>query len=232
MVAGCFGAAVKPARWLMALAPAIIRGLHITNTIKSPLDTFIVVWGSGVWQLETHSELWAISQAHRGLGLLFLSPKGAWEPGTFLSSWALPLLSNQPLWCYLWHPQCSGPFYSSVLYIEWSFCTFSSAFISNWMHYQPHNCPFFDWQGEIKLVLFLACLLNINCSSMQLIKKGPTVYHMCPTLIMFTNHTHPPKPKSDPKDMCMRFSNLYLLNTHHHLLFLTPNIIEWLFFLC
>lgn len=43
MVAWCFGAAVKPAQWLMALALAIIRGLHITNTIKSPLDIFIVV---------------------------------------------------------------------------------------------------------------------------------------------------------------------------------------------
>lgn len=139
MVAWCFGAAVKPAQWLMALALAIIRGLHITNTIKSPLDTFIVVWGSGVWQLETHSdhsELWAISQAHRGLGLLFLSPKGAWEPGTFLSSWALPLLSNQPLWCCLWHPHArdhsvhlyctlSGPFVQSVALLSQTECIIS-----------------------------------------------------------------------------------------------------------
>lgn len=100
------------------------------------------------------------------------------------------------------------------------------------MHYQPHNCTFFDWHCEIKLILFLACLLNINRSSVQLIKKGPTVYHMCPTLIMFTNHTHPPKPKSDPKDMCMRFSNLYLLHTHHHLLFFAPDITECFFFPC
>lgn len=89
---------------------------------------------------------------------------------------------------------CSGPFYSYVLCVEWSFCAFSSTFISNWMHYQSPNCSFFDWQRAIKLILHLACLVNINCSSLQLIKKGPTVYHMCPTLITFTNHTTPPPP--------------------------------------
>lgn len=57
-------------------------------------------------------------------------------------------------------------------------------------HIQSQNCAFFDWHHTIKLILYLACLLNINCSSPQLIKEGPTVYHMCPTLIMFTNHTH------------------------------------------
>lgn len=62
------------------------------------------------------------------------------------------------------------------------------------MHYQSPNCSFFDWQRAIKLILHLACLVNINCSSLQLIKKGPTVYHMCPTLITFTNHTTPPPP--------------------------------------
>ncbi len=59
-------------------------------------------------------------------------------------------------------------------------------------HFLSQNCTFFDWHLTIKLILCLACLLNINCSSTWLIKKGPTVYHMCPTLIMFTNHTHSP----------------------------------------
>ena len=40
--------AFQPLHRLMALAPAIIRGLHITNTIKSLLDAFIVVRGSGI----------------------------------------------------------------------------------------------------------------------------------------------------------------------------------------
>ena len=46
--------------------------------------------------------------------------------------------------------------------------------------------------------MFGVCLLSINCSSPRLIKKDPTVYSTCPTLITFTNHTH-----SDPYDSFM-----------------------------
>lgn len=35
LVVWCYSLAAQPPQWLMALAVAIIRGLHITNTIKS-----------------------------------------------------------------------------------------------------------------------------------------------------------------------------------------------------
>lgn len=96
-------------------------------------------------------------------------------------------------------------------------------------HLQSQNCVFFDWHRTIKLILYLACLLNINCSSPQLIKKGPTVYHMCPTLIMFTNHTHSPNSTVTLRT-CVLGSAISTLNpfyTHSSTCYtLTPNIIE------
>lgn len=108
--------------------------------------------------------------------------------------------------------------YPEPLYYADTCCVLSSPIVlsvlllSKIEYKRQKNCSFFDWRHTIKLILCLACLLNINCSSLQLIKKGPTVYHICPTLIMFTNHTHSPN-----STVTLRTSY-----THHHLLYLSP----------
>ncbi len=94
----------------------------------------------------------------------------------------MTLTYSEPLYYGDMYCASSGPFVHSVVLLSQIECR----------HLRSQNCSFFDWHHTIKLVLYLACLLNINCSSPQLIKKGPTVYHMCPTPIMFTNHTHSP----------------------------------------
>lgn len=158
-------AAVEPPQRLMALAVAIIRGPHITNTFNSPLDTFSVVWGFRVWQLETqsrHSDVMGFLLSSQGLGP---PPRGAGEAGALLSSWAAPFLTNQPLEC------CSVALYYGRMLCPWSGHAVWSAFVLKWMQKK-----ILSWKKVVSLI-GVVHLLNINCSSPQLIKKGPTVYH-------------------------------------------------------
>lgn len=118
-VAWCSTTAVKPPQWLMASAVGIIRGLHITNTIKSPFDTFIVVRPSCAWR---------VRNTRRSQRVMVPSPELTAAQGSssrvlkapeshkhFSSSWAPPLLSNQPLQSYLWHSHPPVPFNPCLL---------------------------------------------------------------------------------------------------------------------
>lgn len=183
------------------------------------------MWRSCVWQLwahSDHSELWAISWAH-GCLRLFVSQRRLWTRSVFIL-FSPDTLINLSTGAYDSHTQ--GHFI--YMYCELSGPLVRSIFtISSWIDYQFQICSFFDWQCAVKLVLYLACLVSINCSSLQLIKKGPTVFYTCPTVIVFTNHIHPPhKPNSDPKDMCTGFSHLHSKQNHQSFkyvdLFLPP----------
>lgn len=107
------------------------------------------------------------------LGSTRFVPKGAWAPGTLLSSWAGTVLSNHLI---------------SYLYTMPLRC---SALCDHMLNANPcwtaHTL--FDCHCTINVILNLAHLLHINCSSQQLIKKAQQFTTCAPPLIMFSNHT-------------------------------------------